>query len=124
MSVDASQLEALLTDLERAQAALPGQIQGRTIRAMRDLLRVARSVVHIQSGRLRDSLYIVQPSALGAFTESSIQSIGVSYAAREADKGGEHDYPARTIAEGQAIIDQLADDLADLLAQATGAGRG
>lgn len=123
MPVDASQLEALLSDIERSQAALPGQIQGRTIRAMRDLLRVARSVVHVQTGRLRDSLYIIQPSIAGEFTESSIAAT-VPYAAAEADRGGAHDYPARTIEEGQAIIDQLADDLADLLAAATGAGRG
>lgn len=123
MPVDVSQLESLLSDMERAQAALPGLIAGKQIRAMRELLRIARSVVHVQSGRLRDSLYIIQPSIAGEFSESSITAT-VSYAAHEADKGGDHDYAARTIETGQGIIDQLTDELAELLAAATGAGRG
>lgn len=123
MPIDATQLESLLRDIEANRVTLNGAIAGKQIRAMRDLLRVARSVVHVQSGRLRDSLYIIQPSIASEITESSITAM-VRYAASEAEKGGEHDYPARTIADGQAILDQLAEDLAELLAAATGAGRG
>lgn len=122
MPVDTSQLESLIADLEQSRAALPGRIAARQVRAMRELLRVARAVVHVQSGDLRDSLYIIQPSIAGDIQESSITSL-VSYAEHEADKGGEHDYAARTIDEGAAILDRLTDELAELLAAASGAGR-
>lgn len=121
--VDTSHLSDLLRVLEDGQTVLSSRIAGRQIRAMRELLRVARSVVHVRSGRLRDSLYVIAPSLLGDISESSIRAT-VSYAETEADKGGEHDYPARTIEDGAGVLDQLTDDLAALLeAACTGGGR-
>ena len=124
MGIDYAQFEQLARDLEAQQSRLPDRLRGRQIRAMRDLLRVARGVVHVQSGDLRDSLYILEPSTFGEITESAIAS-DLSYASQEADKGGSHDYPARTIEEGTGVIDQLEDDVADLIADAfTGQGNG
>src|SRR5919106_137584 len=114
MPIDAREIESLLRTMEDGQTQLQAQINGRITRAMRDLLGVARGVVHVRSGDLRDSLYIIAPSVAGDITESNIAA-RVSYAELEADKGGEHDYAARTIEEGAAIIDNLAEDIADLV---------
>lgn len=123
MPIDASDLERLARDLEGAPERLTNQINGRITRAMRLLLAVARGVVHVRSGDLRDSLYIIAPSLIAPdFTESQIAA-RVFYAEEEADKGGAHDYPARTIEEGAAIIDGLTEDVADLIAAAFGVGR-
>lgn len=117
MSVDTSQLEQLARDQQQAAQQLQNRINGRITRAMRQLLGVARGDVHVRSGELRDSLSIVAPSLSGEFTTSNIQS-RVSYAELEADKGGAHDYAARTIEDGQAIIDGLTADIAELVALA------
>lgn len=123
MPIDASQLDQLERDLLAAQANLEPRIRGRITTAMRQLLAVARGVVHVQSGDLRDSLYIIAPSIVAPeITESDIVA-RVSYDEQEADKGGAHDYPARTIEEGAAIIDRLTEDVAALIAQAFGVGR-
>lgn len=122
MPIDASQLEDLLRAMEDGRTGLEAKVNGRIVRAMRELLGVARGEVHVQSGDLRDSLYIIQPSVAGDITESNIAA-RVFYAEQEVDKGGEHDFPARTIEAGAAIIDSLTDDLADLYMAAFGVGR-
>lgn len=123
MPFDATEVENLLRQMEDGQTQLQARINGRIVRAMRELLGVARGVVHVRSGDLRDSLYIIAPSVAGDFTESSIASRGVPYAEEEADRGEAHDYPALTIEEGAGIIDGLTEDIADLLVAALGAGR-
>src|SRR5262245_22323740 len=123
MPIDASDLDSLERDMLAAQQQLEARIRGRLTTAIRQLLGVARGVVHVRSGDLRDSLYIIQPSLIAPeITESDIAA-RVFYAEQEADKGGAHDYPARTIEEGAAIIDSLAEDVAALIVQALGAGR-
>ena len=122
MSVDYSQLDQLTRDQQAAAAQLQNRINGRINRTMRQLLGVARGEVHVHSGDLRDSLYIIAPSQSGEITESSIAA-RVVYAEAEADRGDAHDYPARTIAAGASIIDQLEADIAELIAQAF-VGRG
>lgn len=122
MPIDASAIDSLLRDLENGQTQLESKVNGRIIRAMRELLGMARGVVHEKSGDLRDSLFIIAPSAIAPeVTESQIAS-RLFYAELEADRGGEHDYPARTIEEGAAIIDELAEDLARIYMAAFGVG--
>ena len=122
MSIDVTELERLIAEQEAAIARLPARISGRQVRAMRELLGIARSAVHVQSGHLRDSLAIIQPSLGGEISESSITSTA-SYAGFEADKGGEHDYPALTIEQGAAALDELMADIAALI-EAAFLGRG
>lgn len=122
MSVGYSQLEQLARDQQQAARQLQNRINGRITRAMRELLSVARGVVHVQSGELRDSLYLIAPSVSGAITESSIGARS-AHAEFELEKSGEHDYAARTIEDGQAIIDELTNDIAELVALAF-VGRG
>lgn len=117
MPIDTTQLDQLVRDQAQAASQLENRLNGRINRAMRELLSIARGVVHVQSHDLQNSLYIMQPSTSGEFTESSI-SARVFYAEQEADKGETHDYAARTIEAGQAIIDRLQNDLAELIAQA------
>ena len=120
MSLDATQLEEYLRDLEAGGPQLGPKVTGRQIRAMRELLAVARGVVHVKSSHLRDSLFIMQPSALGELSESTISSTA-PYAEEEAARGGAHDYPARTIEAGEGIIEGLQADLENLLLEALGA---
>src|SRR4051812_2350589 len=103
-----SDLQDLTRDLEQAPARIARQVAGRMVRAQRELLGVARGVVHVQSGDLRDSLYIVAPYDIGAgITEFDVAS-NLSYAINEVDKGGAHDYVARTLEDGAGIIDAAA----------------
>ena len=97
--------------LAQAEARVEARLRGINIRAARQLLSIARSVVHVQTGRLRDSLHIQGPFDIGTGAlEISIAS-NVPYAAHEAGKGGEHDYPALALQGGQSIIDQAAEDM-------------
>lgn len=116
-------LADLTRDLEQSPARIARLVSGRMTRAQRDLLGVARRVVHVRSGDLRDSLSIEPPAYVGADISEFGVSARVSYAAYEIARGGEHDYVVRTLDEGAAIIDQTAADIADLAAQAI-VGRG
>ena len=118
-----SDLQDLTRDLEQAPSRIARQVQGRMVRAQRELLKVARSVVHVVSGDLRDSLSIDPPSYVGAELSEFGVSARVSYAAYEVARGGAHDYVARTLEDGAGIIDQAAADIAELTAQAI-VGRG
>jgi hypothetical protein len=122
MTIDTSQLESLARDQQQAAQQLQNRINGRINRAMRELLSIARGVVHVRSHDLQNSLYIAAPSIHGEITESNIKA-RVFYGEIEADRGDEHDYPARTIQDGAAILDELANDVAELIAQAF-VGRG
>lgn len=113
-----SDLADLTRDLEASPARIARQVSGRMIRAQRALLGVARAVVHVVSGDLRDSLSIDPPSYIGASLSEFGVSARVSYAGFEVAKGGDHDYVARTLEDGAAIIDEAASDIADLVAQA------
>jgi hypothetical protein len=111
-----SDLQDLTRDLEAAPARIAQRVAGRMTRAQRELLGVARRVVHVRTGKLRDSLSIDPPSYVGADLSEFGVSARVSYAGYEVAKGGEHDYVARTLEEGQAVIDSAANDIADIVA--------
>lgn len=118
-----SDLQDLTRDLENAPKRIAQQVQGRMIRAQRELLGVARSVVHVKSGELRDSLYIVAPSYIGAEIGEFDVAARSSHGMYEVARGGAHDYVARTLEDGAGVIDGAADDIAELAAQAI-VGRG
>jgi len=93
---------------QRAEA----KIRAINVRASRELLKVARSVVHVKTGRLRDGLIVEGPfNVASGELVATISAPSVSYADIEAARGGLHDFATRTIAEGASVIDQAAADM-------------
>ena len=120
---DATGLRAKQAALVQAPSRIERRIAGRSITATRALMAVARAVVHVQSGGLRDSLYIDGPNPIGdGSIEVAVRS-PLGYAGLEVAKGGEHDYPSRTLEAGNSILDDLARGLELIVIEETGAGR-
>jgi hypothetical protein len=119
----ASDLADLIRDLEQAPARIARQVAGRMTRAQRELLSIARGVVHVKSGELRDSLYIVAPVYQGATVSEWAVAARSAHGPYEVERGGAHDYVAQTLEDGAVVIDETANDIADLVAQAI-VGRG
>lgn len=107
----ASDLQKLITDLRSAEQRADDKLRGINIRAARDLLRLARSVVHVQSGRLQGSLHVEGPFNIGTGTLEARVTSNVPYASEEIARGSEHDYATRTLTEGASIIEQAAQDM-------------
>jgi len=123
LHIDASGLHAKQAHLAGTPSRIERRIAGRAVTATRALLGVARGVVHVQSGDLRDSLSIDGPSPIGdGSIETSVHS-PLSYAESEVAKGGDHDYAARTLEAGAGILGDLARDLEAIVIDETGAGR-
>src|SRR5690349_19445735 len=107
-----SDLQTLIADLRSAEQRADDKLRGINTRAARDLLKLARSIVHVKSGRLRDGLVIEGPFNVGTGTlEARISAPSVPYADEEVARGGAHDYATRTLEDGQGIIDQAAEDM-------------
>lgn len=77
--------------------------------AMRDY---AKSIEHVQSGHMQGSTVALGPFPVGQGALESTIISGAWYAGIEASKGGDHDWPTRTIAEQQARILQLELEVA------------
>lgn len=121
IEIDDRELRALQQHLATAPSRIERRTAGRTTQAIRELLRVARQVAHQRSGALVAGLAIVGPFQVGAGTlEGQIRS-SVPYAEDEAARGGEHDFPARTLDEGESVLDRLARDIEQIYIQETGA---
>lgn len=98
--------------LQGAEQRVEARLRGINIRGARELLRVARNVVHVQSGRLQAGLIVEGPFDVGTGAlEARVSAPSVPYGAAEAARGGEHDWPTRTLSEGQGAIDQVAADM-------------
>lgn len=111
-------LDDYIRQLEQAPQRAANRIQGRMTRAQRELLGIARRVVHVQSGNLRDRLAIEPPVVIDAGEAEYVVSSSASYAEHEAAKGGDHDFATLTIEEGADIIQSAANDVAEILASA------
>jgi hypothetical protein len=93
---------------ERTEARL----RGINLRGTRELLKIARNLVHERTGRLKAGLIIEGPYDVASGTlEARVAAPTVVYAAEEAKRGGEHDYATRTLEAGQGVIDKVADDM-------------
>lgn len=106
-----SDLQKLITDLRSAETRADDKLRGINIRAARELLAIARGVVHVKSGRLQGSLHIEGPFNVGTGTLEARVVSNVPYADLEIARGSEHDYAARTIEDGSAVIEQAAQDM-------------
>lgn len=124
LEIDARGLEQLQQRIATAPARIERRMQGRTVRAMRTLLGIARATAHRKSGRLVDSLTIAGPFPIGVGSLEMRVETNVPYAIFEVAQGGAHDYPARTLEQGQSVINDLARDLALIVIEETGAGQG
>lgn len=111
------QLDDLIRQLEQAPQRAANRITSRMIRAQRELLGVARRVVHVRSGNLRDRLAIEPPTVIDASEAEFVVTSTASYADYEAEKGGEHDFATLTLEEGADIIQSATNDVAEILAR-------
>lgn len=123
LEIDASALRAVQQQISTAPARIERRVNGRSVTAIRALLNIARRVVHVQSHRLQNSLYIDGPFPTATGTLEAAVKSPLSYADSEVAHGGEHDYPARTIQQAQGELDELARDLELIVIEETGAGR-
>lgn len=107
-----SNIDRVVSDLRTADQRANDRLRGINVRASRDLLRIARSVVHVVSGRLQAGLAVQGPFnvATGAL-EATISAPSVPYAAHEVERGSDHDFPSRTLLAGERVIDQAAEDM-------------
>lgn len=109
--------------LQGAPHRIARRIAGIQNEATRKLLRAARAVVHVKSGRLQSNLAIYGPFTVGeGVLESQIAAPSVPYADEEVARGGAHDFPAQTLEQGAAIIDQMERGIELMLIEETGAG--
>jgi hypothetical protein len=107
-----SNLDQTRRNLASAEQRVENRLRGINNRALRELQRIARSVVHVRSGRLQRGLVIQGPYNVGSGTlEASVSAPTVPYAGEEASRGGEHDFVTRTLEVGQGVIDQAAQDM-------------
>lgn len=107
-----SDIERLVNDLRTAERRADDKLRGINIRASRELLKLAKQIVHVQSGRLQRGLIVEGPFDIGPGTlEARIAAPSVPYAEAEVDRGSDHDYATRTLIAGERIIDQAAEDM-------------
>ena len=103
-----SNLDQTARSLAGAEQRTENRLRGLNIRGARELLKVARRVVHVRTGRLRDSLFVSGPFDVGSGAFEADVITNVSYAPLEIARGGEHDFVTRALTEGQSIIDDTA----------------
>lgn len=117
MQIDiTSDLARLVRDLRSAEQKADDRLRGINIRASRELLKIARANVHVVSGRLQRGLAVQGPFNVATGTlEAQVSAPSVPYAALEAERGGDHDYAARTLREGAGVIDGAAEDMEQAL---------
>ena len=82
-----------------------------------DMVAFTQSIMHKQTGNMAEATYRLGPFPVGAgMLEATIQS-GAWYAGDEAGRGGDHDWVARSDREWETRQQQLADALAERVAQ-------
>ncbi len=106
-----SNLGQIAGDFRSLEAKANDRLRAINIRGGRSILGIARGVVHVQSGRLRDSLRISGPFDIQTGTFEMVVDSPLAYADIEADRGGEHDYPTLTLEQSEGVINQVADDM-------------
>ncbi len=104
MPIDASQLERYLDLLEAGGDAIDRDLARALAHATGQLRIYAQSIAHRVTGFMADSMYEIGLSASGAgIIESEIASLA-SYTLKELDRGGDHDWASRTLAEDAAVL--------------------
>lgn len=113
-----SDIPQVVADLRTAEEKADAKLRAINTRGARELLKLARTLVHVRTGRLRDGLIVEGPFDIATgVLEARVSAPSVPYAEAEFDRGGEHDTPARTLEEGQDILDGIAQDMEAAIAQ-------
>ena len=123
-SVDTSQLEAYLRLLETADATINRNAAAALKEAVDDIVELAQSFEHKQSGFMAASTHQLGPFALGGgVLESQIVS-AASYVDLEVAKGGDHDWPTLTLKSAESRLASLGDKTGTIVTAALGDDRG
>lgn len=122
MSVDASALERYLALLETADARIDAQTAARLRQTLERLTQAAQAIEHRQSGHMADSTTFLGPFPAGQGTLEGQVLSGAFYTVFEVALGGDHDWPARTLAAETAELDALQEDTGRIVAAILGGG--
>lgn len=102
-------LNQLANDYDEAAREADAVIAQRLIPLLGQLRAYASRIAHKQTGRLARGLRATGPvRRVGVVAGAIVAS--VAYADNEVQKGGEHDYAGRTLAENAAAIQEWTDD--------------
>ena len=120
MSVDVGDLERYLTLLESADDTIDRDTAAALKATVDQLVEYAQSIEHRKTGNMADSTHQLGPFASGGgILTSTIQS-AASYADMVAARGGDYDWPGRTIADQAALLDQLQSRAGRIVTAAVG----
>lgn len=120
MSVDASALERYLTLLESADETIDRETALALKQTVDALVAYAQSIEHRKTGNMADSTHQLGPFASGGgILTSTIQS-AASYADIVAARGGDYDWPGRTLEDQARLLDELQERTGRIVASAIG----
>jgi hypothetical protein len=123
MSVDAKDLERYLALLESADATINRDSAAALKNTVDQLVDYAQSIEARKSGHMADSTHQLGPFASGGgILTSTIQS-AASYADIVAARGGDYDWPNRTLSDQAALLEQLQERTEHIVAAAVGGDR-
>lgn len=104
--------------IERATRRLPDKLSDLQAQTTERLLRYRRTVVHVDTGELHESLAAFGPYPIGRDALESRVVAPVKQGIFEELRGGHHASAQRTVAERQRDIQKLADEGAQIVANA------
>jgi hypothetical protein len=120
MSVDARELEQYLRLLETADDTIDRETALALKQTVDALVTYAQSIEHRKSGNMADSTHQLGPFASGGgILTSTIQS-AASYADIVAARGGDYDWPGRTLEDQASLLDQLQARAGRIVAASVG----
>jgi len=120
VSVDNRQLEAYLRLLETADATINRNNALALKETTDEIVTLAQGIEHRQSGFMALSTHQLGPFALGGGILESQISSAASYVDLEIAKGGDHDWPQRTIDSAQSRLASLGNKTETIVAAALG----
>lgn len=118
--VDARELEAYLRLLQTADATINRNNALALKETVDGMVELAQSIEHRQSGFMALSTHQLGPFALGGGVLESQISSAASYVELETDKGGEHDWPQRTIDSSESRLAALGHRTETIVSAAIG----
>lgn len=111
--------EQLAQRIEASQARLDAAIEDRIEQAAEQVLRVEREIVHVVTGRLRESLTAFGPFRIGSGAlEARIVPTGLPRATYADIEEQRHGYARDTVRATQGEIASMTRDIGALVAQA------
>lgn len=110
-------LDEFLALLETADDRITRQNARELLDAADDIVPIVQSQMHRQTGNMIESTGRFGPYPAGSgVLEATIES-GAWYAGFEAARGGEHDWPTRSVEAAQPRVQELSEALAEAVAR-------